>query len=553
MKTRLVLFTIAFSIFFYQENIKAQLSLASLGAATIDFQTTQTGVNNGTYNGMFSPASGAPNVGQLDSDGIMVSGISNTAGGMITSSILETPPSDALYAITDGGNTWFGLSPNGSWSIILRIDNNIAPATSFHSLDINFDFRIWNNDIADQTYTLEYGFSAAGPWTQVGQSISIPPGVIPVTPVPVWVGTALNIGVICTGEVTSGSSVFLRLSGAGAATDRIAFNSMSVTPVTTASCTITNITSFTTANVEDVTLDLNWTEDGSGNCSENYLVVGRQGVAPASDILVSNLQGLYDETDFSANSDWSMRGNANEVFNLTSDILGADNVDYFVYKGTGTTASISGLDPNTAYNFLILGVDGICAWTSGGDVNTTTLLPIELSSFEGQAFLEGIKLRWTTETETNNDYMILERSIDRTNFREIGRIKGAGNTLVRQEYNFVDQTPSEGTNYYRLKQVDFDGTETYYHIIAVDFNYKIDAWQLSPTLAREQLRIHTTKVFEADSYFQIIDLNGKVLQTIPALVNQLSQIIELGTLQSGSYILQLMRGGESSVKRFIKN
>ncbi len=526
--------------------LNAQLSFTTTSAVTVDFTNTVMGINNGAFLGLGLASSPTP--GQLDSDGVTITGLSNTMGGSIPSDFFIPSPSDALFAVIDGSDNWLAVSPTGDWSIVLQIDNDI-PGTSIYSLDISFSINFRNLDEDDQVYTLEYATNPGGPWTQFGNTLTIP-SFVPENVF--WLNFTFDAGILCFGELTSGSSMFLRISGSGSATDNIAFDEVTFTPVTTSFCSLTNITSFATANVEDVTLDLNWMEDGSGDCAETFFVVGREGVAPAADLLVSNLQGLYEAGDFNASSNWATRSDLNEVFTQTFFTLGADEVDYFVYKGSGNSVTISGLEQNTNYNFLIMATGEKCAWTVGSNINTTTLLPIELLSFTATAKEEEVVLNWRTQTEINNDYMAVERSEDGVDFYEIGRVLGAGNTQVPQEYSFRDQAPIWGTNYYRLKQVDFDGTPTYYRIISVEYDAHLISWQVSPTLATDQLMIHTNKAFEAGSSLQILNLSGQVLKTLNAETEAFRQSLDVSSLPSGPYFIRLNRQGRVTVKRFVK-
>ena len=77
-------------------------------------------------------------------------------------------------------------------------------------------------------------------------------------------------------------------------------------------------------------------------------------------------------------------------------------------------------------------------------------------------------LSWATATETNNDHFEVERSSDAINFKTIKEIPGAMNSLETKKYVYVDSNPEPGINYYRLKQVDLDGTYKYAPIVDVD-------------------------------------------------------------------------------------
>ena len=92
-------------------------------------------------------------------------------------------------------------------------------------------------------------------------------------------------------------------------------------------------------------------------------------------------------------------------------------------------------------------------------------LPIELINFESKSNESEIKISWTTASELNNDYFILERSVDGHSWRDIALIDGAGNSTSYIDYSYFDQTPESGINYYRLLQIDFDGQSSYSNVI----------------------------------------------------------------------------------------
>ena len=102
------------------------------------------------------------------------------------------------------------------------------------------------------------------------------------------------------------------------------------------------------------------------------------------------------------------------------------------------------------------------------EIVINSVLPIELISFEGKALKNTVELNWTTASEVNNDYVAIERSDDAINFMEIGRIPGQGDTEEERSYTYVDKAPLQGINYYRLRQVDFNGDVNRHAIIAVE-------------------------------------------------------------------------------------
>lgn len=85
-------------------------------------------------------------------------------------------------------------------------------------------------------------------------------------------------------------------------------------------------------------------------------------------------------------------------------------------------------------------------------------LPVELLSFTGESVGEDVKLAWTTASELNNDHFEIWRSSDAVSWSEIGRVAGSGTTIVPHDYELWDQDPFIDINYYKLRQVDVDGT-----------------------------------------------------------------------------------------------
>lgn len=98
-----------------------------------------------------------------------------------------------------------------------------------------------------------------------------------------------------------------------------------------------------------------------------------------------------------------------------------------------------------------------------------TMLPVELVKFEAENDNGRNYVTWWTATERDNDYFVVERSNDGVNFKEIGTMDGQGNSQHLVSYRFSDLYYKRGeVNYYRLKQVDFNGAVEYHDVISVD-------------------------------------------------------------------------------------
>lgn len=97
----------------------------------------------------------------------------------------------------------------------------------------------------------------------------------------------------------------------------------------------------------------------------------------------------------------------------------------------------------------------------------TSTTPVELISFKGNVEGNYVQLKWSTAIELNNDYFILEKSNDAVNWNEIGRVSGNGTSSSLHNYSYLDTKPFS-VNYYRLKQVDYNGDYEYSHIVNVN-------------------------------------------------------------------------------------
>ena len=176
---------------------------------------------------------------------------------------------------------------------------------------------------------------------------------------------------------------------------------------------------------------------------------------------------------------------------------------------------------------------------NGFSFNGEAPLPIELAHFDYQIEANHIHLLSSSATEKNNDYMAIERSFDGNNFSEIGRVKGAGSSLERIDYSFVDRFPYQGTNYYRLRQVDFDGTTTFHKVIAVECTGEsVNTLGFVPTAEGIQVQFRAPG---AGGSIILVDATGRILRTQKFDGQTLSTQISTAELPRGVYVLQVWR------------
>ena len=186
--------------------------------------------------------------------------------------------------------------------------------------------------------------------------------------------------------------------------------------------------------------------------------------------------------------------------------------------------------------------------------NSAKPLPIELLSFDGYKIDEKVRLAWTTATEINNDYFIVERSQDGSLFNGYVDSLGAnGTSYTTKNYFTYDLEPHLGTNYYRLKQYDFDGTFSYSNIISVHFDTDEAFVNLSPVPATNNLNIEYSSTSSIDAVCNIYNEIGqlvisKVLETNAGVNNS---NLDVKHLSEGFYFLSLQQGSKIKNLKFL--
>ena len=107
-------------------------------------------------------------------------------------------------------------------------------------------------------------------------------------------------------------------------------------------------------------------------------------------------------------------------------------------------------------------------------IKGTLILPIELISFNCDVVDNNILLSWLTATEINNDYFIIEHSIDGFNWYSLQTIKASGNSNNVLEYSFMHYFPDNKINYYRLRQIDFDGNSEVFKAVVCSKEIEVE-------------------------------------------------------------------------------
>ena len=177
-------------------------------------------------------------------------------------------------------------------------------------------------------------------------------------------------------------------------------------------------------------------------------------------------------------------------------------------KLNGTIGNVNGI------NYAeIVGINSFSGGAGGIRLSPDGSLPVELSSFRGWNNGSSNTLQWTTETELNNNHFELQRSADGQSFEQIAIIAGAGTTTQPKSYLHEDNEPLLGINYYRLRQVDHDGTATLSNVIAIEVAAQQGEQRLFPNPTTGQLVYQFNAIQEEQLTLQVHNTLGQMLHT----------------------------------------
>ncbi len=234
-----------------------------------------------------------------------------------------------------------------------------------------------------------------------------------------------------------------------------------------------------------------------------------------------------------------------------------DVVDAGILNGAFNTPPIytlpNGIDPTSTLGAVSDLTNDVVTVTYLGQ----EFLPIELIRFTAVLEDNVIALEWATASETNNHYMMVERSADGIQFDHIGRVYGAGTTVEAQHYTFIDEQPAPGWNYYRLRQVDYDRSEEYSKVVAIDASgIQQEGLHLEvyPNPAADRIQV-SWKSASVDEHarIRILDYAGRrelASYALPEGTQQMNMPLE--ALPSGHYIIQLVHGKQVKAVKLVK-
>jgi len=144
----------------------------------------------------------------------------------------------------------------------------------------------------------------------------------------------------------------------------------------------------------------------------------------------------------------------------------------------------------------------------------TQPLPVSLFEFKGKADQNIVSLWWATASETNNDHFVIEHSNDGKNWEALAKIKGNGTSNEFNKYEWSGKLTEYGDIFFRLKQTDYNGTETFSDIISlvITRNNNREQIRISPHPVRDLSLFELTEFYSPNLSLTIFSANGKIIK-----------------------------------------
>jgi hypothetical protein len=185
-----------------------------------------------------------------------------------------------------------------------------------------------------------------------------------------------------------------------------------------------------------------------------------------------------------------------------------------------------------------------------------TSLAVVWGNLEGIRSSAGITVKWSTLSETNADYFIVERSLDGVSFQEIGQVTATGTSASLVKYEYFDNAPSAGQNQYRIVHVDKTGDSHDSQTIEVNyFRPEGISWgSVGPNPASDYLAAAFYSPKSGAYTVQVMDVTGKFVQTstIDAVTGGNNLRIDLANYRSGNYFLSIAGNAGRLTRKFVK-
>ncbi|MEL6143447.1 MAG: T9SS type A sorting domain-containing protein, partial [Bacteroidota bacterium] len=220
--------------------------------------------------------------------------------------------------------------------------------------------------------------------------------------------------------------------------------------------------------------------------------------------------------------------------------------EVIICRGPGTClqGDFTVVELPTDYSYIL---------TDTSVIVTKVILPVELISFEATALANQVQLTWHTSSELNNDYFAIERSEDGRVFHEVGQQNGSGTVEEERAYQFIDRQLPTGAEkfYYRLRQIDIDGTFSFSEVrqvIIPPAEHHLILHRIIP-LSSKELNIQFSNNSSNEVRISLLSLAGQELVRNQVDYLTTSYTMQLPALPAGIYLISLSNQRDRVVQK----
>lgn len=479
----------------------------------------------------------ATNFPTSTNNGRILAGATLTIDAALSFGTMQIFGTNSSITVNNGVTTSFGLVTLAASGINTVITNN----GTFNATALTISNPTSGTNTVTNTGTMTItGITNIGSGTNTGAVLYDNYGILNQSAAAMVVGTT-TVGVIATFNNRSGATLARTTNGFTLNANSTLINNGTISKNGGGAFTLNGIISGTGT----------W----NGSNSPNFTIGTIGTLSPGNSAGKMNFGNTTSNT-------FTNNGTINIEIGGTTAGTGFDQIvstGLSVVNGNINVSFINGFQPTLNQQFIIVDGNATASGTptvnvpagftatytaTGGDgiLTFTGVIPVELAYFEVKNTKNTSLLTWRTESEKNNAYFEVQHTTNGTDFNTIAEVKGQGTTSQYTNYTYLHSTPSVGVNYYRLKQIDYDGKYTYSPIRVISFNNS--EVSIKTNIVEETLEVNSNE--NITTTISIFNITGQ--QLLSAKIKGTANI-NISALPAGLYILKSSSG---NVLRFTK-
>lgn len=296
----------------------------------------------------------------------------------------------------------------------------------------------------------------------------------------------------------------------------------------------------------------NWTSNAIWSCGTapsgtfSGTIIIQNNVTISSNVTISGLVTVIIRNNsvltIANSTAFTLSNNGSTITLTTGSSISGQNGNSDVIIGTSPTSTTykSNGNGNTIIGPTVL-------------TNTGQRLPVTLLSFSAVPQGKRVSIAWATASEQGASRYLVERSHNVNEFSTIGTVQAKGTTNIRQNYGLIDEQPLPGVNYYRLRQIDLDGTVTYSKTVAV----QVDEFGLGLLVLGNPVQtgtVYLSTQHVADATYQLMSLSGRLVETkTVAQANGDVAVTFVTSPAPGLYLLTVQTGSTQLIRKVLIN